>query len=201
MSDVETGGGAQQAPPQEQQPAAPRESRSGVIAVGILAVAVAIAVGIMATRMSAGGASAAPSTPLKRLVPAGGKPTLALSELEGKVVMVDFWATWCGPCKYELPALVKLAEEYESKGLVFVAVSQDDPTTRETDVSYYVRQELPSLGRFVVYGEDPVTELYKVEVLPTLYFLDKHGRVTDMNRGILDEDELRQRIEAALKAG
>lgn len=197
MSDVETGGG--EAPQHE---AAPKESRQATWAVIILAVAVVIAVGIMATRLSGGGKSAAPATPLKRLVPAsaGGKATLSLAELQGKVVMVDFWATWCGPCKYELPALVKLAEEYEKQGLVFVAVSQDDPTTRETDVAYYVRQELPSLARFVVYGEDPVTELYRIEVLPTLYFLDKEGRVIDSNRGILDENELRQRIEAALKA-
>ncbi|HVG58695.1 MAG TPA: redoxin domain-containing protein, partial [Hyalangium sp.] len=60
--------------------------------------------------------AAPPSFQMERY--GGGK--LALSDLRGKVVMLDFWATWCPPCQEEMPSLVKLAKEYESQGLVFV---------------------------------------------------------------------------------
>jgi thiol-disulfide isomerase/thioredoxin len=127
----------------------------------------------------------------------GGK--LALSDLRGKVVMLDFWATWCPPCQEEMPSLVKLAKEYESQGLVFIAASRDDDDVKEEVVRQFVDRFLPDLAPYVVYANDEVATAFKVEALPTLYFLNREGKVTDAVRGMMSEPALRRRIENALK--
>jgi thiol-disulfide isomerase/thioredoxin len=127
----------------------------------------------------------------------GGK--LALSDLRGKVVMLDFWATWCPPCQEEMPSLVKLAKEYESQGLVFVAASRDEDDIKEEVVRQFVDRHLPELGQYVVYAGDEMAMAFKVEALPTLYFLDREGKVTDAVRGMMSEPAIRRRIENALK--
>lgn len=137
---------------------------------------------------------AAPSMPMQTY--AGGK--LALSELKGKVVMLDFWATWCPPCQAEMPSLLKLAKEYESKGLVFVAASRDDMPDAPMYVQEFVQSRMPDLGKYVVYAPDEMAVAFQVNALPTLYFLDKEGRVVDAQRGMLEEDALRRRIERVL---
>jgi thiol-disulfide isomerase/thioredoxin len=127
----------------------------------------------------------------------GGK--LALSDLRGKVVMLDFWATWCPPCQEEMPSLVKLAKEYESQGLVFVAASRDDDDVKEELVTQFVNRNLPDLAPYAVYANDEMAMAFKVEALPTLYFLDREGKVTDAVRGMMSEPAIRRRIENALK--
>ncbi|MBZ4418297.1 TlpA disulfide reductase family protein [Myxococcus sp. RHSTA-1-4] len=125
--------------------------------------------------------------------------TLKLSELRGQVVMLDFWATWCPPCREEMPALVKLAKEYEPQGLVFVAASRDDGPKADRLVESFLKRTLPDLRPYVVYANDDVARTFQVTALPTLYFLDREGKVMDAQRGALSEDALRRRIERALK--
>lgn len=132
-------------------------------------------------------------------MPRYGGGTLALTELHGKVVMLDFWATWCPPCQEEMPSLVKLAKEYEGQGLAFVAASRDDDDVKEYVVDRFVKSRLPELAPYVVYANDDVARAFKVEALPTLYFLDREGKVIDAVRGMMSEPALRRRIERALK--
>lgn len=125
---------------------------------------------------------------------------ISLADHRGKVVMLDFWATWCAPCRAEMPALVRLAQEYESRGLVFVAANQgENPQTRKGDVGVFIAQTEPALARYVAFATQETTDDYGVVVLPTLYFIDREGRLLDSHRGALDEARLRRRIEAALK--
>ncbi|MCP3138373.1 TlpA family protein disulfide reductase [Pyxidicoccus xibeiensis] len=138
---------------------------------------------------------AAPAMEMERL----GGGTLKLEELRGQVVMLDFWATWCPPCREEMPALVKLAKEYEPQGLVFVAASRDDGPRAPRLVEAFVKRNLPDLRPYVVYASDEVARAFQVTALPTLYFLDREGKVMDAQRGALSEDALRRRIERALK--
>ena len=127
----------------------------------------------------------------------GGK--LSLADLKGKVVMLDFWATWCPPCQEEMPSLIKLAKEYEGKGLVFVAASRDDMPDAPLYVQEYIVSRMPELAPYVVYAPDELAMAFQVTALPTLYFLDREGRVVDAQRGALSEDALRSRIERALE--
>lgn len=138
------------------------------------------------------------SSPAMQL-PRYGGGTLELTELRGKVVMLDFWATWCPPCIEEMPYLVRLAKEYESQGLVFVAASRDDEDVKEYVVGRFVKERVPELAPYVVYANDDVARAFKVEALPTLYFLDREGKVIDAVRGMMSESALRGRIERALK--
>ena len=123
---------------------------------------------------------------------------LSLSDLRGKVVMLDFWATWCPPCQAEMPHLIKLAKEYESKGLVFVAASRDEMPDAPLFVEEFVISRMPDLAPYVVYAPDEMAAAFQVTALPTLYFLDREGRVVDAQRGALSEAALRARIERAL---
>lgn len=127
-----------------------------------------------------------------------GGGTLAFADLKGQVVMVDFWATWCPPCKAEMPALVRLAKEYEPQGLAFVAVSQDDADVADYLVQQFMDRHLPELAPYVVYGTFEVAQQFKVEALPTLYFLDREGKILSVHRGMMDEQEMRRNIEASL---
>ncbi len=190
-------------PPPEGSPPPPVPHRgefASKVLLGLTAVfglAGLVYLGVMEaqrTKLMPDGA-APPSFQMERY--AGGK--LALSDLRGKVVMLDFWATWCPPCQEEMPSLVKLAKEYESQGLVFIAASRDDDDVKEELVRQFVDRFLPELGQYVVYANDEVATAFKVEALPTLYFLDREGKVTDAVRGMMSEPALRRRIENALK--
>jgi thiol-disulfide isomerase/thioredoxin len=139
--------------------------------------------------------TAAPSFQMEK----HGGGSLALADLRGRVVMLDFWATWCPPCREEMPSLVKLAKEYQSKGLVFIAASRDDGATAPQEVDYFIRRFQPDLAPYVVYATDEMATSFQVNALPTLYFLDREGKVTDAQRGMLSEDALRRRIERALE--
>ncbi|GHG92906.1 TlpA disulfide reductase family protein [Comamonas sp. JC664] len=133
-------------------------------------------------------------------MPRHGGGTLKLDDLKGQVVMLDFWATWCPPCREEMPALVKLAKEYEPQGLVFVAASRDDGDRAPKLVDAFMRNHLPDLAPYVVYADDNMARAFQVTALPTLYFLDRDGKVIDAQRGSLSEDAIRRRIDRALKA-
>lgn len=158
--------------------------------VGVVAMAVVEA----RTSVPVEDGQTAPAFEMDKL--GGGK--VSLSELHGKVVMLDFWATWCHPCTEEIPHLVKLAKEYEGRGLTFVAANRDDPPDQKVQVALWVDKELPPLAPYVGFAPDEMAEGYKVEALPTLYFIDKEGKILEAHRGALSERQLRARIEEVL---
>ena len=122
-----------------------------------------------------------------------GKP-LSLSGLKGKVVLVDFWATWCPPCRAEMPWLVKLGARMESQGVVFIAISEDDPPGQVPLVNEFAR-EVPGLERFAVLGDPELESAYGVTSLPTLFVLDRQGQLVQKFVGSADEGELVELVE------
>ncbi|PTL77912.1 TlpA disulfide reductase family protein [Vitiosangium sp. GDMCC 1.1324] len=180
-----------------QPPARQGWSKVVLVVTGLLGLAGLSYLGVqeaLRARLASDG-MAAPSVKMKTYK----GETLSLADLKGKVVMLDFWATWCPPCQAEMPSLIKLAKEYEGKGLVFVAASRDEMPDAPMFVEEFVVSRMPELGQYVVYAPDEVAGVFQVTALPTLYFLDREGRVVDAQRGALSEDALRQRIERALK--
>lgn len=106
-----------------------------------------------------------------------------LSDLKGKVVMIDFWATWCGPCFKSMPTLVKLYEKYKDQGLEILYVSVDE----EAD-----RYKIPSVAKehklnFPVLLDDGAKTLYNVKVFPTTIFIDREGNVRHRDYGFNEE--------------
>lgn len=126
--------------------------------------------------------------------------TLKLSTLKGKVVMIDFWATWCPPCVEEMPWLVKVAQEYEAKGVQFVAVNQDDPDQAFAAVDEFITNRVPGLKPYLAFGNDQTSLNFGVSFLPTLYVIGKDGSVIASASGSVSEKRVRKWLDDALAA-
>lgn len=167
-----------------------------VVVLGAVAV---IAMAVMEAKPARDPASGqlAPDFVIDRF--GGGKISLAEERARGKVVMVDFWATWCGPCVDELPWLVKLAKEYEPRGLVFIAANHEGDEDAKIAVALFL-ERLPELRRFTGFADDALMRAFGVQALPSLYFIGKDGTIIEGHRGALTERQLRKRIEKVLDA-
>jgi len=139
--------------------------------------------------------SVAPDFALKNL--ADGKD-VRLSSLRGKAVLVNFWATWCEPCKIEMPSLVDLQKKYGPQGLQIVGVAMDDADDKE--ISTFAHKM--GVNYLVVRGTEKVGDLYGgVDRLPMTYYLDRSGKVVDETMGMAGEATLEDAIKRALAQG
>ena len=120
----------------------------------------------------------------------------------GKVTMVDFWATWCAPCRASMPRLQTLWQEYSPKGVALYSVDTDDETpNREPAVQEFLLVNRLSFP--VVLDDGSASQAFKVSNLPTLLVVGKDGRVTWRRVGALsssDERDLRFALDEALAA-
>jgi peroxiredoxin len=127
-------------------------------------------------------ATAAPDFTLKSA--AGGN--LRLSEQRGRVVLVNFWATWCGPCKVEMPHLNRLYEKYRSAGFVLLGVNVDDDPKAAVALAARLGVTFPVLfdaGKLV-------SKLYLLDSMPFTVLIDRDGRVRRLHRGYRDGMEV-----------
>jgi len=141
-----------------------------------------------------GPGSKAPPISLKDL---SGK-AFAWSALSGKVVLVDFWASWCAPCKQELPVLEGLYKKYRARGFEIVAVNQDE---ERTNAEKFLRRAPLSFP--VLHDADrSVAASYAPQKMPSSYLIDKHGLVRHVHAGFKasDADALEREIAALLDA-
>lgn len=130
---------------------------------------------------------------------AGG--TVTLEALRGQVILLDFWATWCPPCAEEMPSLVKLAREYERRGVKLIAASRDEPMTASAAVNAFDARRAPGVAGYTALASDDVATRYKAAVLPTLYVIGRSGKVTAVLTGFSPEETIREKIELALQGG
>ncbi|GIV61178.1 MAG: hypothetical protein KatS3mg044_0044 [Rhodothermaceae bacterium] len=124
--------------------------------------------------------------------------TFRLADHRGKVVLLNFWATWCGPCVIETPELVALYNDLKDRGLVVVGISLDEegfevvkPFAEEFNVTYPM-----------VVDDGAVAEAYGgIYGLPTTFVLDKEGRIQQRFIGIFPTEEMRPKLEEMLAKG
>ncbi|MFZ5923274.1 MAG: peroxiredoxin family protein [Chloroflexota bacterium] len=126
-----------------------------------------------------------------------GEP-VALSDLRGQAVLVNFWATWCPPCKAEMPAIQKVYDEYKAEGFTVLAVNmsfQDDTGNIPGFMAEY-GLDFPVL----LENSGQVAKTYLIRSLPTSFFIDREGVIQEVVvGGPMAEALLRARIEAILK--
>jgi cytochrome c biogenesis protein CcmG, thiol:disulfide interchange protein DsbE len=97
--------------------------------------------------------------------------SVSLAKMQGKVVILNFWGSWCGPCRYETPDLVKMHQELSSKGLEVLAINYGDD--RESALAFMNRNQV----KYSVILDRGYTDLYNVGSFPTNIVIDRHGRI------------------------
>lgn len=117
-----------------------------------------------------------------------------LRELRGKVVVLNFWATWCGPCNAEMPMLVDLEKQYAGRGVAFIGASLDDARTRDRIPAFLSEHKI---GFPVWYGAtaDDLDALKLGNVVPSTAFLDAEGRVVARILGQARPEEVKERLD------
>lgn len=162
--------------------------------VALVALAILGVLPRFAPKASHGVGGAAP--PFALAVVANGDPgaRMALADLKGQAVLIDFWASWCGPCTMQAPIVDRIGKKYEAKGLRVVGINVDDTAdvakahTRKLGVSYPILLDETSDAQ----------RAYGVSRLPSLVVVDREGNVSSFTSGIVDEDALDRMVREAL---
>ncbi|MEK8032194.1 redoxin family protein [Ideonella sp. DXS29W] len=168
-------------------------SRRDVLGLGAAGVASA-ALGLPTVAQAAiAPSSPAPDFTLKTLE----GPNLRLQEQRGKVVLLNFWATWCGPCREEMPQLNKLFEKYRPLGFTLLGVNIDEDPRNAANVATQLGVKFPVL----LDTDKRISKLYQLSTMPSTVMIDRDGRVRYVNRGYKSGTELEydQQIRALLK--
>jgi thiol-disulfide isomerase/thioredoxin len=121
-----------------------------------------------------------------------------LASFKGKPIIVNFWATWCGPCRAEIPSLVELQTQYgaEGKDVVILGISVDDPIEKLKPYAAQMKMNYPVL---VGNGRDDVQDAFgPLWGIPVTVFIDREGRIAKKHSGIASKEQFEQEIKALL---
>ena len=135
---------------------------------------------------------------------------VSLASYRGKAVVVDFWATWCAPCKIEIPWLEKLHEQYAAQGLEILGVSEDDLDLDDQAKLLKEKQDIADsatklhINYPVLIDDSHIDKTYGgadgIDALPTTFFVGRDGKVVATTIGLADSDEIEADIKKALSA-
>src|ERR1700740_1195296 len=121
--------------------------------------------------------------------------TVKLSDLRGKAVLLNFWATWCTPCKIEMPWFVELQNQYGGQGLQIVGVAMDDSS--KDDIAKFAKDM--GVNYPVLIGKEAVGDAYGgVPALPETFFIGRDGKIIDKIMGLRSRSEIEDSIKKAL---
>jgi peroxiredoxin len=121
--------------------------------------------------------------------------TMKLSDFQGKAVLLNFWATWCEPCKVEMPWFVELQKKYGPQGLQVLGVAMDDASPK--DIAAFA--EKMGVNYPILIGKEEVgTQYGGIDYLPSTYYISRNGKVIDHAFGLVSRSEIEANIEKAL---
>jgi thiol-disulfide isomerase/thioredoxin len=136
-----------------------------------------------------------PDAPEFELKALDGK-TVHLKDYRGKAVLLNFWATWCVPCKEEMPWLVAFQKQYGPKGLVILGIAMDASAAPVRKFADKMELNYP-----VLIGAQEIADKYYVKGLPASIFIDRNGRITDQLHGAASRNFIENEIQLALENG
>jgi thiol-disulfide isomerase/thioredoxin len=136
--------------------------------------------------------------------------TVSLASFKGKPLLINFWATWCGPCKIETPWLIQLQNEYAARGFEIVGISTEGDDLQPGDTEGLARQKA-AIAKFVkeyhmqypvlVNGDSLATKYGGLDAMPTSVYVNREGKVVAMQLGITSKDDMVANIEKTLAPG
>ena len=191
------------APPSGPAPRQGAQRNVMVLVVVIVAVALMLWVGVRQSR-NGKSALAIPGSAMEIGQPApdfelstlDGK-AVHLSDFRGKAVVLNFWATWCDPCKVEMPWLVDLQKHYGPQGLQIVGVAMDD--SGKDAIQKFAQQM--GVNYVVLQGKNAVGDAYGATGYPTTVYIDRNGKVLNHILGLVSKSEIEDNIKQALAGG
>ena len=128
----------------------------------------------------------------------GDGKTYELVQSKGKVVIVNFWATWCGPCRKEIPDFIELYKKYKDQGVEIVGVALDKDGWEK--VNPFVKQN--NINYPVVLDNGTVAATFgKIQFIPTTFIIDPNGNIVDEHTGVMTKAMLEAKIKPLLKKG
>lgn len=183
----------------------PQQTNRNWIVIGVMALALVAMIWVGVKHKGGGGTSApglaggnvkgksAPDFELQDV--ATGKP-VRLADYKGKAVLLNFWATWCPPCKIEIPWFVDLQKQYGSEGLVILGVAMDDASQQE--IAKFAQDM--GINYPILLGTEKVGNAYGgVEALPTSFYIGRDGKIVTRSFGLHSHSDVEESIKAALK--
>jgi len=117
-----------------------------------------------------------------------------LRNYRGKIVILNFWATWCVPCNAEMPLLVEAEKEYRARGVIFVAASLDDSKTRSQIPAFTSKYQVEFPIWYGATGDD-LAKLAMGEAVPSTAFIDQEGHIVARVLGQMRKEELKERLD------
>ncbi|MFL6438495.1 MAG: TlpA disulfide reductase family protein [Terriglobales bacterium] len=120
-----------------------------------------------------------------------------LSDFRGKAVLLNFWATWCGPCKIEMPWFVELQKQYGPQGFEIVGVALDD--SGKDEIQKFAKEM--GVNYTILQGQDAVGDAYGAIGLPTTFYIDRNGKIIDSASGLVSRSEIEDNVKKSLGEG
>ncbi len=190
------GGDALDVPPQPPVPAKGRDPLALVVAAVVIAGMLYFGFHTARRSGSAPGNARPTAAPDFTLESLDGK-SMRLSDLRGKAVLLNFWATWCSPCKIEMPWFIELQNQYGPQGLQVIGVAMDE--SGKDDIAKFAKDM--GVNYPVLLGKEAVGEAYGgVPALPETFFISRDGRIVDRIIGLRGRAEIEDSIKKALEA-